>query len=268
MLTRIISALIGAPIIMIFLVQRGIYLHFLILGLSLVGLYEFYKAVKNIEISTINTVGYIGTALYFVILLFDFNTSYIGLVVAFTIIAAFSYEIIVLKHGINGVFMTIVGVLYIPFLLSHIVYIDKLQYAGILVWLPFLAAWYTDSCAYFVGVSIGKKKLFPNISPNKSLEGYIGGLVGSTILCMITGIIINNFGYSIPLIHFIISGFLCALTSEIGDLAASYIKRFSGIKDFGSLIPGHGGILDRFDSILFTAPVIYYYFLIVQNMVK
>jgi phosphatidate cytidylyltransferase len=101
----------------------------------------------------------------------------------------------------------------------------------------------------------------------RQVEGALGGIAGSVGFSIISGIVINNIGIDINLIHFAITGFLCGIASEVGDLAASYIKRYTGIKDFGNIIPGHGGILDRFDSILFTAPIIYYYFVIVGEMI-
>jgi phosphatidate cytidylyltransferase len=114
---------------------------------------------------------------------------------------------------------------------------------------------------------MGKVKLCPKVSPKKTVEGALGGIVGSVALSTLSGIIFNNLGVDIKIIHFVVSGFLCGIASELGDLAASYIKRYTGIKDFGNLIPGHGGILDRFDSILFTAPVIYYYFTIIGDLI-
>jgi phosphatidate cytidylyltransferase len=147
-----------------------------------------------------------------------------------------------------------------------LLFIEKLKYGNIILWLPFLTAWFTDTFAYFVGVYMGKVKLCPKISPKKTVEGAFGGIIGSVALSILSGFVINSLGVDIDIIHFVITGFLCGIASEIGDLAASYTKRYTGIKDFGNIIPGHGGVLDRFDSILFTAPVIYYYFAIVGNM--
>ena len=114
---------------------------------------------------------------------------------------------------------------------------------------------------------MGKIKLCPRISPKKTVEGALGGIVGSVVFSSISGIIINKLGMDIRIIHFVITGLLCGIASEVGDLAASYIKRYTGIKDFGNIIPGHGGVLDRFDSILFTAPVIYYYFVLIGDLI-
>jgi phosphatidate cytidylyltransferase len=130
---------------------------------------------------------------------------------------------------------------------------------GILVWHIFLTAFGTDIMAYFTGYAIGKHKLCPKISPKKTIEGSIGGILGSVLLC-------GLFGYFvIPglLLHCIIIGVLGGVVSQFGDLTASIFKRKMGIKDYGNLIPGHGGILDRFDSVLFTAPMVYYYIMLI-----
>ncbi len=128
-----------------------------------------------------------------------------------------------------------------------------------MVWLIFLSSWGCDTCAYCVGMLFGKHKMAPVLSPKKSVEGGVGGVVGAFLLGLI---------YSICANHFVgaeVSVFFCALIcgiggaiSQIGDLSASAIKRNYEIKDYGTLIPGHGGILDRFDSVIFTAPIIYY----------
>ena len=126
--------------------------------------------------------------------------------------------------------------------------------------LLFLAAWGNDTLAYCTGMLIGKHKMSPILSPKKSIEGLVGGIVGAAILGALYGLYLNTyirFSFN-PVTMFPIVCGLSGAVSVIGDLAASAIKRDSGIKDYGTLIPGHGGILDRFDSIIFIAPVIYY----------
>lgn len=127
------------------------------------------------------------------------------------------------------------------------------------IWLIFICSWISDTCAYCVGMLFGKHKLSPILSPKKSIEGAVGGVLGAAI---IGGIYVYCLGNHIMKIScpFLIGFFICAVgsvISQIGDLAASAIKRDYAIKDYGRLIPGHGGILDRFDSVIFTAPVIY-----------
>ena len=139
-----------------------------------------------------------------------------------------------------------------------------------LVWLVLLSAFCTDIFAYFTGVFLGKHKLCPNLSPKKTIEGAIGGTVGSIVCCGLFGrfllpLVSGVYSAALPdmTVHCLIIGLIGAIMAQCGDLTASAYKRKMGIKDYGTLIPGHGGIMDRFDSVLFTAPVVYYYIVLV-----
>lgn len=262
---RILSAILGIPLILFVLYFRGLYLYFFVLAISLVGLFEYYKAMLNAGLHTSKILGYISVILYYIMFLLPITFDRPGLLIAISIMILFTYEIVTQKHSIPEISINILGIAYIPFLFSHLLMIENLKYGNIILWLPFLTAWFTDTFAYFVGIYMGRVKLCPKVSPKKTVEGAVGGIAGSIALCTLSGYIINNLGIDIKIIHFVITGFLCGIASEIGDLAASYIKRYTGIKDYGNVIPGHGGILDRFDSILFTAPVIYYYFTLIGD---
>ena len=115
--------------------------------------------------------------------------------------------------------------------------------------------------AYFSGYLLGKHKLCPHISPKKTIEGSVGGVIGSVVLSGLFG----YFFMDDVLVHCMIIGVLGGIISQFGDLTASVFKRKMGIKDYGNLIPGHGGILDRFDSVLFTGPMVYYYIVLVMG---
>lgn len=264
---RILSALLGIPLIMLVLYFGGKYLYIFAAAVSLIGLFEYYRAMSNISIYTNKVFGYISVVLYYIMFLLPITFSRPGFLIALSVITLLTCEIIRQKGSIAEISVNILGITYIPFLFSHILFIEKLNYGNVLVWLPFLTAWFTDTSAYFIGIYMGKIKLCPGISPKKTVEGALGGIAGAVIFNLLTGIIINRLGIDIRLIHFLTTGFLCGIASELGDLAASYIKRYAGIKDFGNVIPGHGGILDRFDSILFTAPVIYYYFVLIGDLI-
>jgi phosphatidate cytidylyltransferase len=123
----------------------------------------------------------------------------------------------------------------------------------LIVWLIFLCSWGCDTCAYCVGMLIGKHKMAPVLSPKKSVEGAVGGVAGAALLGALYALATGGLVLEYALICAV-----GALISMVGDLAASAVKRNQNIKDYGTLIPGHGGILDRFDSVIFTAPVIYY----------
>jgi len=145
-------------------------------------------------------------------------------------------------------------------MLSYIYQVRILEDGALLVWLIFIGAWGSDTCAYCVGILIGKHKIAPKLSPKKSVEGCIGGILGASLMGFIYATIFQNHitGIVNPQVVFAIIGAASSVISQIGDMAASAIKRNHDIKDYGDLIPGHGGILDRFDSIIFTAPVVYY----------
>ncbi|MDR2571225.1 MAG: phosphatidate cytidylyltransferase [Oscillospiraceae bacterium] len=157
----------------------------------------------------------------------------------------------------------------IPYMLSSLVslksmyyftgvFLDITPYGHLLVLLPIVSAFLTDSGAYFIGVAIGKRKAFPNISPNKTVEGCVGGIISGTAGIMIYGMIIaNTTNLTVIFPALVIYGIIGAVITEFGDLVFSFIKRKCGIKDYGKLIPGHGGMLDRFDSMIFTAPTMY-----------
>lgn len=143
-----------------------------------------------------------------------------------------------------------------PILLTSLVRIGVRENSSIYMLLPLVAAFSSDSGAYFAGSFHGKRKIFPHLSPNKSLEGCIGGAVTAIIMMIIYGIILTFFKYEVNFFYLALYGLFGSIACQFGDLAFSAIKREFGIKDYGKLIPGHGGMLDRFDSMHFTAPMI------------
>ena len=137
-----------------------------------------------------------------------------------------------------------------------------------MIWFSLFGGFLSDAFAYFVGIRFGKHKLCPNISPKKSIEGAIGGLVGTAIVFLIYAVVLNNYyNFDIQYFQIILFGLVASLFAQIGDLVASSIKRFVGEKDFGSCFPGHGGVLDRIDSVLFVAPIIYYGVLMFESLI-
>lgn len=167
------------------------------------------------------------------------------------------------KIGTNGIFAAFFGAYVFPFFISLLVPMMNLNNGRNLVLIPFISAWCADAGAYFIGSKFGKHKLAPSISPKKSIEGVFGGVAGGILGMLIYGIILHFCKTDVPWIAFILIGFLGSFFGLLGDLFLSYIKRDCKIKDFGNFLPGHGGVLDRFDSVLFVVPVCYYLFLIV-----
>lgn len=163
--------------------------------------------------------------------------------------------------------LSVCGVFYIGLPFAHLVLLRALEpetliqtslmpfeKGAAMVWIMFIGTWASDTFAYFVGSAIGRHKLCPSISPNKTIEGFAGSLVGTT--ATVTGL---AYFFSLPLVQMAILGLLIAAFATLGDLVESVAKRYTGIKDSGNLIPGHGGVWDRFDSVLLTAPLVYYF---------
>lgn len=168
----------------------------------------------------------------------------------------------------NQIANAIFGVVYVGVLLSFIYFTRILENGIYLVWIIYISAWVCDTCAYFAGSLLGKHKLTPVLSPKKSVEGAVGGVLGA----MIAGGILGYFYYrnisgNLPVIlmFMAITG-VGAVVSMFGDLAASAIKRNNNIKDYGKIIPGHGGVMDRFDSVFFTAPMVYFLMVLFINI--
>nr|WP_315024116.1 phosphatidate cytidylyltransferase [uncultured Aminipila sp.] len=254
MKTRVLSGLIMLPFgILIFLGGKVLMLTCFAIGVM--GVREFFNGFEAMEIKPAYTVAYISALALYGVNLFTAEFRWYMLWFFGAVLLSLLYLFKIEERKLEDAMATITGVFYVVFFSFHVTLVEQTGEYGILVWLIFLTAFGTDVMAYFTGYAFGKHKLCPTISPKKTIEGSIGGILGSVILCGLFGYIM------IPrlLIHCIIIGVLGGVVSQFGDLTASIFKRKMGIKDYGNLIPGHGGILDRFDSVLFTAPMIYYY---------
>lgn len=246
---RIFSGLIGFALLLFIVYRGGILLNLSVYIVAIIGLRELYKAFEKINIQPIYAIGYFGATILF--LAFAYKPDLINLALALNIILSMSLIVFKEDMNIKDSSLTLLGILYIPFLLFHIINLNGTKY----IWLIFIISFGTDTFAYITGNLIGKRKLSPNVSPNKTVEGSIGGIVGAAILALVYSNI-NNIAKPIDII---IISLLGSIVSQIGDLTASKIKRKAGIKDYGFIMPGHGGVLDRFDSIIFATPIIYYY---------
>ena len=229
--------------------------------ISLIGLFEFYR-VLGIEKANLGIIGYIFTILYYLQLEFDFlkkahNTA---LFIIFMIVLLIFYVISYPKFNSEKAFGAFFGFFYVAVMLSFIYLTRQMPHGEYLVWLIFLCSWGCDTCAYCVGKLFGKHKMTPVLSPHKSVEGGIGGVVGAIILTFIYLMVLQSRMHirTLDVVLLSLSAGVGAVISMFGDLAASAIKRNYEIKDYGKIIPGHGGIMDRFDSVIITAPIIYY----------
>lgn len=256
--TRLISGIVLVIIALVTIISGGPILFGTLMLISLIGLNELYKVVK-IDKTMLGFSGYVATIIYYLLLFFEVKYDHmlfvIAVLIAMMAIYVFTFPKYVSEQAVTGFF----GVFYVSVMLSFIYQTRVMEEGLFLVALVFLCSWGCDTCAYCVGVLIGKHKMAPKLSPKKSVEGAIGGLAGAALLGMLYALAINRWGgASASPASYALICFVGGMISMVGDLAASAIKRNHEIKDYGTLIPGHGGILDRFDSVIFTAPVIYY----------
>ena len=258
MKVRILSSLIMLPLIAV-LYLRGPILWALSFLISIIGITELYKGFEAIEIKPSPLIGYASAVGLYAIIILDGDSYLYQMWFLAVTVGSLLYLFNIEKRRISDSMATMLGCFYVVLFSSYIVLIDKSP-KGAMVWVVILSAAGTDIFAYFVGSFFGRHKLCPKISPKKTIEGAVGGIAGSVIFCTAFGYLI--FGESI--FHFIMLGLLGSIAAQAGDLTASIFKRKMGIKDYGHLIPGHGGILDRFDSVLFTAPFVYYYVILVM----
>lgn len=268
MKTRIISGLVMVPLLLV-LYFGGIALWAAALLIALMGIHEFCNGWENMDVHPSKPVCYVMTVLLFLTWFLpavqDMSKVHSNMLVMnvwmFAAVAAgLIYGWKINERGPYDSAATVVSMAYIPFFTYHMVLIDMTEYS-ILVWIVVIAAFGSDICAYFTGYFLGKHKMAPNLSPKKTIEGAVGGLVGSSFFSWLFGMILMKDMAGICLILGLIGG----AAGMAGDLTASAFKRKMGIKDYGKLIPGHGGIMDRFDSVIFVAPVVYYLIFILTD---
>ncbi|MGM0369052.1 MAG: phosphatidate cytidylyltransferase [Bacillota bacterium] len=257
---RVLSAVIGVPILILIFKLGGLF--FLALNLIVVtlGIIEYFKLVENKEIQANKFLGVILASILIIATYISKDASVLYGVLILELIIILLRQVLVgtNRSAILSTALTYFGVCYIAGLFAHLILLYNLeissQSGNLIIWFPILATWVTDTGAYFIGLSLGNNALAPNISPKKTIEGAIGGLLSSLLLTVLSVIYFN-----IALYHGVVLGILIGIIAQLGDLSASVFKRDSEIKDFGNVIPGHGGILDRIDSLLFVLPVVYYY---------
>ena len=253
--TRLISGIVLVIIALATIISGSWILFFTLLAVSLIGRRELYKVMKvsDEHVTVLELVRYLGAELYYIAMKADFGNYGTMAIIISMILILFVYVFGYPKYHAEQVMAAFFGVVYVAVMLSFIYLTRSLPDGKFLVWLIFLCSWGCDTCAYCVGMLIGKHKMAPVLSPKKSIEGAVGGVAGAALLGVIYAAATQG-----KMAEYALICAVGALISMVGDLAASAIKRNQNIKDYGKLIPGHGGILDRFDSVIITAPVIYY----------
>ena len=260
--TRLLSGIVLVIIALLTIMSGGYVLLLTLLCVSLIGMRELYNAmgVHKSGMDLLELAGYLGAVLYYGTVFLGFEKYGMMAVILSLVLLMFVYVFTYPKYQAEQVMSAFFGLVYVAVMLSFILLTRNLENGHLLVWLIFFCSWGCDTCAYCSGMLLGKHKLAPVLSPKKSIEGAIGGTLGSAILGLIYAWIFGSrmHGIEEPVIACTVACAIAAVISQIGDLAASAIKRNHKVKDYGHIIPGHGGILDRFDSMIFTAPAIYF----------
>lgn len=257
---RITSALLGFPLVVLVLVLGNTYVVDIALTvIAIMSIYEYFHAVSK-KSNPVKWLGYISCLAISLIHIIPVEyIETVSILAIPTVLLILFVQLIAtnMKTNFKDIVYTFFGIFYIVFFMTFIAKINGMEHGKILIWFVILAAWGTDVFAYFVGKRWGKHK-FSQVSPKKSIEGCIGGTIGALAVMLIYTYIVNTyFGMQYSYITIAIISVILSLIGQIGDFAASSIKRYVEIKDFSELIPGHGGMLDRIDSLLFLAPFAY-----------
>ena len=274
---RILSAIVMVAIGVTAIVLGGYVFGAFIFIIAALALHEFYTAFEKKECRPIKFCGIFFLLMLALMIIFK-TPSYTELVIKLPLgigtrnlfepilyialmcmfgAIVFKHE----KHGFADVGVTLFGGFYTVYLVSYAAILRNMEHGIWLVILPLITAVAADTFALFVGVKFGKHKLIPKVSPKKTVEGAVGGWVGAIVCTVVYYFIMNAFEVNIGLkwFDFVIIGAIGGVIAQIGDLTASSMKRYLGIKDFGKLIPGHGGVMDRIDSYLVVFPIVFLY---------
>ena len=260
---RVISTIAGIIVLTIVMLCKSVYVfNFALTVICLIGIAELYKAFLNKGFHPISLIGFLVSlgVFWMNLKLFSPDTIKMFLIGIPPVLLFISFVWMIFskgKHTVPDVIVTLFGIGYVPFLLLFLSLTRQLNHGEFFVWYIFGGAWVTDTFAYLIGRKFGKHHYTP-ISPNKTMEGVIAGIIFCAIFYggytyYLTHIGIE--GLRVTMMAFV--GVLVSFISQIGDLSASAIKRFCEVKDFGKIMPGHGGVLDRFDSIMMISPFVY-----------
>ncbi len=269
---RVLTTLLGFPLI-VAIIEYGnsALVDFFFAIVAIIAIKEYFGAFeKGKKAKPIRWIGYL-VALSIAFLRFfhkpsslvDIDVDMINMMFCLVIFSVFIVFFHVLnssmKTNVIDAAVTVFGILYVPVLIMFFPIIHSMEHGKILIWYPVICGWATDIFAYLAGKFFSARKhKFSVISPNKSIEGCVGGAIGAVVVALIYTIACNTYFYTnISYIYIILISLVLSIVGQVGDFAASSIKRYNEIKDYSNLIPGHGGMLDRIDSLLFIAPVAY-----------
>lgn len=290
MFGRIAVSVILIPLILLLILKGEFSLFLAVEFIIAVGMFEFYRMVESKGIKIYRKMGIIAGLLipmtYYIAQhsVYYRNEKFSYMIFTIVVIIFITRQVISgkISEALTSIAYTFFGVIYVSFLLSHIIFMKDIHYTTYLApgeinslfngryWIltTFLMVWASDSAAYFVGMAIGKHKLAPKISPKKSIEGAVAGLIAPVGVMFLVRYVLFFQDSNISVFHIVIIGLICGIFGQIGDLGESLFKREFEIKDSGKILLGHGGILDRFDSMIFVLPLVYYYlkFMVITNI--
>ena len=263
---RITSGLLGFPLVLIVLIIGNKYVVDVALAIiAILAIDEYFNAISKIS-KPVRWIGYISCISIALIHIIPEEYLVIAFILAIpTLLIILFAQVIAteMKTNFKDIAYTFFGIMYVVMLIMFFAKINGMENGNILIWYVIFAAWGTDIFAYFVGKYFGKHK-FSKISPKKSIEGCIAGTIGAIIIMLVYTYVANTFwGMSYSYLTIGIISFVLSVIGQIGDFAASSIKRYVDIKDYSNLIPGHGGMLDRIDSLIFLAPFAYVLFMFI-----
>lgn len=260
---RITSGLLGFPLVLIALLIGNKYVVDVLLTIvTILAMDEYLNAISKV-CKPIRWVGYLSCiSIALIHIIPEESIPVISILAIPTILLILFAHVIAtnMKITFKDVAYTFLGIFYVVFFMMFVAIIDGMENGKILIWYAMFAAWGTDIFAFFIGQKFGKHK-FSKVSPKKSIEGCVAGTIGAVLMILIYTYIVNTYlGMNYSYIYVVIMGIILSLIGQIGDFVASSIKRYVDIKDYSNLIPGHGGMLDRIDSLIFLAPFAYIFF--------
>lgn len=256
--TRLISGIVLMVAAIFLLVFGGAWLAAAVGILSLIGVYELLR-VLEMDRHPLAVPAYLFTAAYYILLYLGLSRWSLGVIVLNLAVMLIIYVVQYPKFAIEKVTGAFFAYIYVSVMLSSVYLTRCLAGGRWLVWLIIIGAWGSDTCAYLTGMLFGKRH-FSELSPKKTVEGCVGGVIGAGLIGFIYACFFPYHDMFVisPLLVFPAVAMVSSIISQFGDLAASAVKRNYEVKDYGDLIPGHGGVLDRFDSVIFVAPFVYY----------
>ena len=256
--TRLLSSIVLIILMLFFVIQGGNFLFTATAFLSIMGMMEFMRMAK-VHKTVLAVLGYMAVVGHYLLLYMKKPELLVPLVIFYILAVMAVYVMMFPKFRVEQILYVFFGFFYAGVLLSYLYQVRLLEGGAYSVWLVFIAAWGSDVCAYCAGMLFGKHKAFPVLSPKKTWEGCIGGVLGAALIAVLYCLAMNQWmGQQFSPVLFAVVCGCGAVISQVGDLAASAMKRNNEIKDYGKLIPGHGGVLDRYDSVIFVAPIVFY----------